>query len=128
MYKDGSYDCGHLVLGTDRVGFGVYTNEKQEVTLLNDVSGDITIDPKGAWPTRITVKAGHDHWESLSDLRGRMPDLLGGAAQSWTPQNEGRCRKMGDKREPDVCFGRYADLRIHLLGFSYYLLVVHHAF
>jgi hypothetical protein len=104
VYKDGSYDCGHFVLGTDRVGFGLYTNEKQEVTMVTDVSGDIVIDPKGTWPSRITVKAGHDNWEFLPDLRGRMPDMLGGSSQSWTPQNEGRWRKVGDKREPDVWF------------------------
>lgn len=104
VYKDGSYDCGHFVLGTDRLGFAVYTNEKQEVTMVTDPSGAITIDPKGTWPTRITIKAGHDDWEFLPDPRGRMPDMLGGAAQSWTPQNEGRWRRVGEKREPDVWF------------------------
>ncbi len=104
VYKDGSYDCGHFVLGTDRVGFGVYTNEKQQVTMAQEVSGDITIDPKGTWPTRITVNAGKDQWEFLPDPRGRMPDMLGGAAQSWTPQNEGRWRKVGDKRQPEAWF------------------------
>lgn len=104
VYKDGSYDCGHFMLGTDRLGFAVYTNEKQQVTMVTDVRGDITIDPKGTWPTRITIQAGPDHWEFLPDLRGRMPDMLGGAAQSWTPQNEGRWRRIGDKREPDVWF------------------------
>ena len=104
VYQDGSYDCGHFMLGTDRMGFAVYTNERQEVTMVTDVSGDIVIDPKGTWPARITVTAGHDHWEFLPDPRGRMPDMLGGAAQSWTPQNEGRWRRIGDKREPAVWF------------------------
>ncbi|HSW16654.1 MAG TPA: hypothetical protein VLJ86_05470, partial [Ramlibacter sp.] len=58
----------------------------------------------GVWPSRITIKAGRDSWEFLPDLRGRMPDMLGGAAQSWTPQNEGRWRRVGDKRVPDAWF------------------------
>jgi hypothetical protein len=104
VYKDGSYDCGHFVLGTGRVGFAVYTDQTQKVTMVTDPRGDITIDSKGTWPSRIAVQAGKDHWEFLPDLRGRMPDMLGGAAQSWTPQNEGRWRKVGDKRQPEAWF------------------------
>lgn len=104
VYQDGSYDCGHFVLGTDRVGFAVYTDQTQKVTMVTEVSGDIVIDPQGTWPQRITVNAGKDQWEFLPDPRGRMPDMLGGAAQSWTPQNEGRWRKVGDKRKPAVWF------------------------
>ena len=94
VYKDGGYDCGHFVLGTDRLGFALYTNQRHEVTMVSDVTGEISIEPAGTWPARITVGAAGTGWEFLPDPRGRMPDMLGGAAQSWTPQNEGRWRRI----------------------------------
>ena len=41
-YKDGTYDAGHFMLGHDRLGMALLTNEKQKLTLSTDVTGEIT--------------------------------------------------------------------------------------
>jgi hypothetical protein len=104
VYKDGSYDAAHFVLGTDRLGFAIHTNERQQMMLETEVSGEVSIGAEGTWPAHISLQAGHTRWEYLPDPHGRMPDLLGGVIQSTTPQNEGRWRRVGDTREPEAWF------------------------
>lgn len=103
-YTDGSYDCGHFVLGTDRLGFALITNERGELTLDTDVTGQIELFSGDIWPKRIVINTKGGPWEFLPDPKGRMVDMLNGAVQSWTPQNEGRWRKVNDHREPAVWF------------------------
>ena len=40
-YKDGSFDAGHFMLGHDRLGFSIVTNEHQQLVLSTDVSGEV---------------------------------------------------------------------------------------
>jgi|GEM_PF-181466 len=105
-YKDGSYDAGHFVLGTDRMGFALLTNERQELVLDTDVTGKIELTPNEPWPRQVTVRTSSGvEWELLPDPKGRMPDMLGtGATTAFTPQTEGRWRRVGDRREPAVWF------------------------
>lgn len=103
-YTDGSYDCGHFVLGTDRVGFALLTNERGSLVLDTDVAGDIELVPNEIWPKRITVKTRGETWVFTPDPKGRMPDMLHGANQAWTPQTEGQWRKIGDSRKPAIWF------------------------
>lgn len=103
-YTDGSFDAGHFVLGTDRIGFALLTNEKGETTLSTDVSGDVHLMANDIWPERIDLSAQGVDWEFIPDRKGRMPDLLGGNIQSVTPQNEGLWRRKGERRTPAVWF------------------------
>jgi hypothetical protein len=103
-YTDGSFDAGHFVLGTDRIGFALLTNERGELTLATEVSGDVKLRANEVWPERIDVKANGVAWEFLPDPKGRMPDMLGGGAQSPTPQIEGQWRRVGDRRKPKTWF------------------------
>jgi hypothetical protein len=103
-YTDGSFDAGHFVLGTDRIGFALLTNERSELTLATEVSGTVKLVASGIWPERIDLKVNGVAWEFLPDPKGRMPDMLGGGAQSPTPQIEGRWRRVGDGRKPETWF------------------------
>jgi hypothetical protein len=105
-YKDGSLDAGHFQVGHGRSGFALMTNERGEPFYTNKVSAEIVTrkDHEGQeWPARIVLDVDGTAWEFLPDPRGTMPDLLK-FIQSSTPQNEGRWRRVGDTREPDVWF------------------------
>jgi len=103
-YTDGSYDSGHFVLGTERVGFALLTNDRGETTLSTKVTGEVKLSPNDIWPVGITVDVEGEKWEFLPDRKGRMPDLLNGNIQSVTPQNEGQWRRVGERRTPAVWF------------------------
>ncbi|KHK89055.1 hypothetical protein [Novosphingobium malaysiense] len=98
-YEDGSYESGHFVLGTERVGFALITNQDGELILDTEVTGNVDLMDDNVWPRRIVVHTSGGNFEFLPDPKGRMPDLLGNI-QSFTPQNEGRWRRIGDSRKP----------------------------
>ncbi|WP_192876315.1 hypothetical protein [Rhizorhabdus dicambivorans] len=103
-YTDGSYDSGHFVLGTERVGFALFTNQRGETNLSTKVSGSVKLIPGDIWPETIQLDVDGEKWEFLPDPKGRMPDLLYGKIQSITPQNEGRWQRVGERRTPAVWF------------------------
>lgn len=102
-YTDGSYQSGHFVLGTDRVGFALITDQDGYLILDTDVTGAIELMEDNIWPRRIVVHTSAGEFEFLPDPKGRMPDLLGNI-QSTTPQNEGRWQRIGDIRQPAAWF------------------------
>ncbi|MBB5498659.1 hypothetical protein [Paraburkholderia sp. MM5384-R2] len=105
-YKDGSYDAGHFVLGTDRIGFALLTNERGQLVLDTNVTGRVELLSNEPWPKRVSVRTSSGaEWEFIPDQQGHMPDMLGtGATTAFTPQTEGRWRRLGDRREPEAWF------------------------
>lgn len=99
-YKDGSIDAGHFMLGNKRFGFAILTDENGAVRCTTDVDGEVTFDDDNYWPTGARFSMGDVEYEFLPDPRGRMPDL----GPIPNPQVEGRWRRVGDAREPDVWF------------------------
>jgi hypothetical protein len=99
-YKDGSIDAGHFLIGNDLMGFGILTNENGDVRFTYDVDCDVTFGPDGYWHTGIKAKVFGEDYEFLPDPRGRMPGL----GPIPNPQLDGRWRRVGDTREPDVWF------------------------
>jgi hypothetical protein len=99
-YKDGTLDAGHFMLGNDRFGFAVLGDEHGNVRWDYDVNGEVTFGPDGYWHTGIRFSALGEEWEFIPDERGRMPDL----GPIPNPQVEGRWRRVGDDREPDVWY------------------------
>ncbi|MFV0645943.1 MAG: hypothetical protein ACK5NN_15855 [Sphingomonadaceae bacterium] len=100
VYKDGTLDAGHFLIGNDLMGFGILTNEKEQVRLTYDVDCEVTYGADGYWHTGIRANVFGEEYEFLPDPRGRMPDL----GPIPNPQLDGRWRKVGDTREPDVWF------------------------
>ncbi|MGE0385586.1 MAG: hypothetical protein AB7Q97_12705 [Gammaproteobacteria bacterium] len=99
-YKDGSLDGGHFLLGNDQFGLAILTDESGDTRITYDVTGEVSFGPDGYWQTGIRYNAFGEEWEFLPDPRGRMPDL----GPIPNPQVEGRWRRVGDKREPDVWY------------------------
>jgi hypothetical protein len=99
-YKDGTADFGHFMLGNDYFGFAILGNEKGEVRFTYDVTGEVRFAPDGYWQEAISFNAFGEQYEFLPDPRGRMPDL----GPIPNPQVDGRWRRVGDSREPDVWF------------------------
>jgi len=100
-YKDGSIDAGHFMLGNNRFGFGILADESGRVRISTDVDGEVTFEPlSNYWQTGARFAFGNDEYEFIPDERGRMPDL----GNIPNPQVDGRWRRVGDTREPDVWF------------------------
>ncbi|QRY42697.1 hypothetical protein JVX93_19095 [Mycolicibacterium boenickei] len=99
-YSDGTLDAGHFMLGNKRFGFGILTDENGTVRATTDVDGEVTFDQEGYWQTGARFDFGGVEYEFLPDPRGRMPDL----GPIPNPQVDGRWRRVGDDREPDVWF------------------------
>jgi hypothetical protein len=104
-YTDGSFDAGHFVLGTERLGFAMMTNERGKLTLTTDVTGNVKLVPNAIWPERIDLKVDGVAWEFIPDPRGRMPDMLGGGSMAVTPQVDGIWRRVGERRKPLTWLG-----------------------
>lgn len=100
VYKDGTLEAGHFLIGNDLMGFGILTNEKEEVRFTYDVDCEVTFDDSGYWQTAIKASVFGEAFEFLPDPRGRMPGL----GPIPNPQVDGRWRKIGDEREPEVWF------------------------
>jgi hypothetical protein len=100
-YKDGSFEGGHFSAGHDKWGFALLTTDQEAVTATTNVEGLVRPGSDRNFPDGIVLRVEDALWEFLPDPRGRMPDLLG-KSQPSTPQNEGRWRRVGDTREPDV--------------------------
>ena len=99
-YKDGSIDFGHFTLGHDMFGFAILGNEKGEVRYTYDVTGAVDFGQNGYWQEGIRYSAFGDEWEFIPDPKGRLVGL--GTLKN--PQVDGRWRRVGDTREPDVWF------------------------
>lgn len=100
IYKDGTLEAGHFLIGNDLMGFAITTNEKEEVRFTYDVDCEVTFGPDNYWHTGIKAKVFGEEYEFIPDPRGRMPEL----GPIPNPQLDGRWRKVGDTREPDVWF------------------------
>lgn len=99
-YTDGSIDAGHFMLGNNRFGFAMLTDEHQNVRHTTDVDGEVFYGDDGYWPIGARFRMGSTEYEFLPDERGRMPDL----GPIPNPQVDGRWRPVGDTREPEVWY------------------------
>lgn len=109
VYKDGTYDAGHFLIGNDMLGFGILTNEKEEVRFTYDVDCEVTFGPDGYWHTGIKAKVFGEDYEFFPDPRGAMPEL----GPIPNPQLDGRWQKVGETREPDVWFAWGESASVH---------------
>lgn len=100
-YKDGSFEGGHFIVGHDRLGFGVMT-DGTNVWASQDVDVRVHRKPDSPFAEHINLTFDGQMWEFLPHPKGEMPDML--AQHPPTPQQEGRWRRVGDTREPDVWF------------------------
>jgi hypothetical protein len=99
-YKDGTIDAGHFTLGNDMFGFAILTNENAEVRFTYDVNGAVDFGSNGYWQEGIRYSAFGEEWEFIPDPKGRLIGL----GELKNPQVDGRWRRVGDTREPDVWF------------------------
>jgi hypothetical protein len=99
-YSDGSVEAGHFMLGNDRFGFGIVTDETETVRCSTDVDGEVVVDESGYWHTSARFALGSVEYEFVADPRGRMPDL----GPIPNPQVEGRWQRVGETRRPEVWF------------------------
>jgi hypothetical protein len=99
-YRDGSIDFGHFTLGNDMFGFAILGNERGEVRYTYDVNGEVDFGRNSYWQEGIRYSAFGEQWEFVPDPRGRLVGL--GTLKN--PQVDGRWRRVGDRREPDVWF------------------------
>ena len=100
-YDDGSYECGHFMVGNGPLGFAVFTDGK-DVVATRDVTGTVTLRPGSPFSERIDFVIDGEAWEFTPDPRGAMPDMM--RKHPPTPQQEGFMRRVGETRKPVVWF------------------------
>lgn len=99
-YKDGSIEAGHFLLGNDQFGLAILTDETGRARFTYDVTGEVDFGNNGYWQEGIKYSAFGEQWEFIPDPKGRLVGL--GTLNN--PQVDGRWRRVGDTREPDVWF------------------------
>ncbi|MBF4997270.1 hypothetical protein IRT45_08885 [Nocardia sp. BSTN01] len=105
VYTDGTFDGGHFILGSDRMAMALLTNERGELTLDTDITGEVRLAPDGATEHILIRTSAGAEWEFFPDPKGAMPDMDHvGINDVATPQREGRWALVGDKREPSAWF------------------------
>ncbi|MFL6879520.1 hypothetical protein ACJ6YJ_32290 [Pseudomonas marginalis] len=100
-YEDGSYECGHFMLGNGPLGFAVFTDGEQ-VVATRDITGFVTPREGSPFAERIDFVIDGEKWEFTPDPRGAMPDMM--RKHPPTPQQEGFMRRVGETRKPIVWF------------------------
>lgn len=100
-YKDGTVEGGHFMLGNGPLGFAVITDGENVIATQN-ITGSVTPREGTPFSDRIDLVIDGEAWEFIPDPRGAMPDMM--RKHPPTPQQEGRWRRVGDTREPDVWF------------------------
>jgi hypothetical protein len=103
-YTDGSWEAGHFILANDRSGFALLTNDKQEVTCVAPITGEVIAGEDENFPAGIALEVDGEKWAFFPDPRGIMPDFLNAAKRLPTPQNEGRWQRVGETRTPEIYF------------------------
>jgi hypothetical protein len=100
IYKDGTFDAGSLMVGHDNLGYAILMSEKGEVRCTTQLEGAVKHKDGSYFASEVLVTLeGGEQWEFLPDEKGEMIDFVGGFP--ITAQQEGRWRKVGDRREPD---------------------------
>ena len=92
-FTDGSLEAGHFMLGNDRFGFGIVTDENEQVRCTTDVDGEVTFDESGYWQTSARFALASVEYEFFPCRRkGRMLDL----GPIPNPQVEGRWQRVDE--------------------------------
>ncbi len=104
IYQDGSFDAGSFMVGHENVGYAIFQNERGEVWTTTDIECSVSHKPGSYFlEAAQIVLDGGEVWEFVPDPMGEMVDFVGGFPV--TAQQEGRWRRVGDRRVPDRSFG-----------------------
>lgn len=94
-YEDGEFEFGHFIVGHDRLGIGIVSNQRGLLVQSSTVAANVTRQSDG-WSERVDLDVDGEAWEILqpADLRilptGHTPNR----------QQEGIVRRVGETRKP----------------------------
>lgn len=94
-YEGGEFEFGHFIVGHDRLGIGIVSNQKGLLVQSSNVSARVSRLPDG-WSERVDLDVDGEAWEIL------QPSELRILPTAHTPnrQQEGIVRRVGETRKP----------------------------
>lgn len=94
-YEGGEFEFGHFIVGHDRLGIGVVSNQSGLVVQSSKVAARVSRTPDG-WSERVDLDVDGVAWEIL------QPESLRILPTGHTPnrQQEGMVRRVGETRKP----------------------------
>ena len=95
-WDDGTTEFGHFIVGHDRLGIGIVSNQNGLVVQSSTVSARVTRSADGYWSERVDLNVDGEAWEIIQPPEMRI------LPTSHTPngQQEGLVRRVGETREP----------------------------
>jgi hypothetical protein len=104
IYQDGTFDAGSFMVGHENVGYAIFQSEQGDVRTTTDIECRVSHKPDSYFlDSAEIILDGEEVWEFVPDPMGEMVDFVGGFP--ITAQQEGRWRRVGDRRTPDRSFG-----------------------
>ena len=94
-YEGGEFEFGHFIVGHDRLGIGIVSNQNGLRVQSSTVAARVTREADG-WSQRVDLDVDGDAWEIIqpADLR-ILP-----TAHTPNRQQEGMVRRVGETRRP----------------------------
>jgi hypothetical protein len=95
QWDDGVFEFGHFIVGHDRLGIGIVSNQERLLVNSTTVAARVTRDEDG-WSTRVDLDVDGDAWEVL------QPKSLRILPTAHTPnrQQEALIQRVGETRKP----------------------------
>ena len=94
-YADGETQFGHFVVGHDRLGMGIVSNQHGLIVQSSTVAARVTRDASG-WSQRVDLDVDGEAWEIIQPVDLRILPT----AHTPNRQQEGMIRRVGETRTP----------------------------
>lgn len=95
-YDDGETQFGHFIVGHDRLGIGVVSNQQGLIVQSSTVAARVTRSAGGYWSDRVDLDVDGEAWEII-----QPPDLrIHPTSHTPNGQQEGMIRRVGETRTP----------------------------
>jgi hypothetical protein len=94
-YEDGEIQYGHFIVGHDRLGIGIVSNQRGLIVQSSTVASRATHGTDG-WSERVDLDVDGEAWEVIQPASLRILPT----SHQPNPQQEGMIRRVGETRRP----------------------------
>jgi hypothetical protein len=95
-WDDGETEFGHFLVGNDRLGIGIASNQRALTVCSSSVDAVVTPSADAPWSERVDLDVEGERWEILQPAELRILPT----SHTENPQQEGLVRRVGERRTP----------------------------